>query len=54
MSGEEQDHGPTECARDNIMRDLVIFCACGYAAHGDTWGEAGDSMDLHLEEVDES
>lgn len=51
---EEQGHGPTDCAHYNENGEIVIFCACGFMAHGDTWGEAVDSMDCHLAEVDES
>jgi hypothetical protein len=51
---DDQEHGPRECGVDNMMGYLVIFCACGFVAHGDTWGEAGDSMDIHLEGMNES
>lgn len=54
MSDEPEtvDHGPTECAFDNIRRSRVIFCACGHACYGDTWEEAGAEMDDHLDDVE--
>lgn len=44
------DHYPVECGYDNLRRELMMVCECGYAAYGRTWEEAGADMDDHLKE----
>ena len=42
------DHGVSEGLYDNLGRQVILVCLCGYEAAGPNWEEAGADLDDHI------